>query len=112
MANRKRPIRVKFRVTEEEHSQIRKRMEQMHTNNQEAYVRKMAIDGYIVNLQIPGLKDLVVDLKIYSQHMNEIARRVNETDRIYPEDIAEMRRMVQGIAERQNRVLEEVNKLK
>ena len=58
MANRKRPIRLKFRVTEAEKKKIQKRMAQAKIDNQEAYVRKMAIDGYIVNLEIPGLKEL------------------------------------------------------
>lgn len=111
MANRKRPVCVKFRVTEDETEKIRTRMEQMKTTNREAYVRKMAIDGAVINLQIPGLRELTADLKIYSKRLNEIARRVNETDRIYPEDISEIRDMVQGIAEQQNRVLKEVEKL-
>ena len=56
MANLKRPIRLKFRVTEAEKKKIQKRMAQAKIDNQEAYIRKMAIDSYVVNLEIPGLK--------------------------------------------------------
>lgn len=63
MANRKRPVRLKFRVTEAEKKKIQKRMAQAKIDNQEAYIRKMAADGYIVNLEIPGLKKLVADVR-------------------------------------------------
>lgn len=58
MANRNRPIQVKFRVTPEERALIDKRMEQAGTNNMAAYLRKMAIDGYVVKLELPELRDL------------------------------------------------------
>ena len=48
MANRNRPIQVKFRVTPEERKMIDRRMEQAGINNMAAYLRKMAIDGYVV----------------------------------------------------------------
>ena len=112
MANRKRPIRLKFRVTEAEKKKIRKRMAQAKIDNQEAYIRKMAIDGYVVNLEIPGFKELVADVRGYSKRFNEIAKRVNTTDRIYPEDISEMRMMLQDIKDKQNCVLAELDKFK
>lgn len=53
MANRNRPIQVKFRVTPEERALIDKRMAQTGTMNMAAYLRKMAIDGYVVKLELP-----------------------------------------------------------
>lgn len=107
MANRKRPVCVKFRVTEEEVEKIRMRMDQMKTSNREAYVRKMAIDGAVVNLQIPGLKELVGNMRIYSKRLNEITKRVNSTDRIYPEDISEIKTMLSDILKQGSGVLDE-----
>ena len=112
MANRTRPIRLKFRVTEAEKKKIQKRMAQAKIDNQEAYIRKMAIDGYVVNLEIPGFKEFVSDVRGNSKRFNEIAKRVNATDRIYPEDIAEMRMMLQDIMDKQNGVLAELDKFK
>lgn len=54
MANRNRPVQVKFRVTPEERALIDKRMEQAGTMNMAAYLRKMAIDGYVVKLECPN----------------------------------------------------------
>lgn len=112
MANRKRPIRVKTYLTEKELQKIHKRMAQMGTTNREAYMRKMAIDGYVVRLEIPELKEYVALQKVYSRRFNEIAKRVNETGRIYPEDISEMKEMVGKLKEQMDLVLAEVNKLK
>ena len=82
-------------------------MDQMKTSNREAYVRKMAIDGAVVNLQIPGLKELVGNMRIYSKWLNEITKRVNSTDRIYPEDISEIKTMLSDILKQGSGVLDE-----
>lgn len=50
MAHRKRSVQLHFMVTEHERELIRQKMEQLGTNNLGAYLRKMAIDGYIVKL--------------------------------------------------------------
>ena len=50
MNNRKRNVQIKFRVTEEERSLIEEKLKQMPTRNMEAYLRKMAIDGYIIQV--------------------------------------------------------------
>ena len=52
-----------------------------------AYLRKMAIDGYVVKLDLPELRDMVSLLRRSSNNLNQIAKRVNETSRIYAEDI-------------------------
>ena len=48
MANRTRPIRIEFCVSENEHQIIKSKMAQLGTKNMGAYLRKMAIDGYII----------------------------------------------------------------
>ena len=91
MANRNRPVQVKFRVTPEERKMIDRRMEQAGISNMAAYLRKMAIDGYVVKLELPELRDFISLLRRTSNNFNQIARRVNSTDRIYADDIAENR---------------------
>lgn len=108
MANRNRPIQVKFRVTQEERKMIDRRMEQAGINNMAAYLRKMAIDGYVVKLELPELRDLISLLRRTSNNFNQIARRVNSTDRIYADDIAEMKNLLEQIWEADNRILEKL----
>ena len=108
MANRNRPIQVKFRVTPEERAMIDKRMEQAETLNMAAYLRKMAIDGYVVKLDLPELRDMISLLRRTSNNFNQIARRVNSTDRIYAEDIQEMKVMLEQLWGATNGVLEKL----
>ncbi len=108
MANRNRPIQVKFRVTPEERQLIDRRMEQVGTMNMAAYLRKMAIDGYVVKLELPELRDMISLLRRTSNNFNQIARRVNSTDRIYAEDIQEMKVMLEQLWEADNKILEKL----
>ena len=87
MANRKREIMLRFRVTPEERSMIEKRMKQLGTTNMAAYLRKIAIDGYVVKLDLPELREMVSLLRRTSNNVNQIARRANETGRVYDADI-------------------------
>ena len=108
MANRNRPIQVKFRVTPEERYLIDKRMAQAGVMNMAAYLRKMAIDGYVVRLELPELRDLISLLRRTSSNFNQIARRVNSTNRIYEDDIHEMKLMIDKTWEATNKVLEKL----
>ena len=54
--NRKREVQVNFRVSPEELELIEQKMSQLGTANREAYLRKMALDGYVVKLELPELK--------------------------------------------------------
>ena len=108
MANRNRPVQVKFRVTPEERALIGRRMEQAGTMNMAAYLRKMAIDGYVVKLELPELRDMISHLRRTSNNFNQIARRVNSTNRIYEDDNREMKGMLEQIWEANNKVLEKL----
>jgi len=108
MANRNRPIQVKFRVTSEERAMIDKRMAQAGTMNMAAYLRKMAIDGYVVKLELPELRDLISLLRRTSNNFNQIAKRVNSTNRIYAEDIHEMKMQLEQLWEQNNKILEKL----
>ena len=105
MANRKRPIQVKFRVTPDERELIDKRMKQVGSLNMAAYLRKMAIDGYVVKLELPELREMVSLLRRSSNNLNQIARRVNSTNRVYNEDIQEILRTQEKLWEIANTVL-------
>ena len=80
---RKREVQLNFRVSPEELALIEQKMAQLGTSNREAYLRKMAIDGYVLKLDVPELKEMVTLLRRMSSNVNQIARRMNETGRIY-----------------------------
>ena len=87
MAKRKRNIVIRFRVTPEEREMIESKMAQFGTTNMAAYLRKISIDGYVVRLDLPELRGMVSLLRRSSNNLNQIAKRVNETSRIYDADI-------------------------
>ena len=108
MANRNRPVRVNFRCTQEERAMIDKRMAQTGTMNMGAYLRKMAIDGYMLRLDFPELRDYVSLQRRASNNFNQIARRVNSTGRIYEADIQTMRKDIDDLWGAMNVVLEKL----
>ena len=89
MAKRKRDIQLKFRVTPQEREMIETKMAQFGTTNMAAYLRKMAIDGYVVKLDLPEFRELVSLLR-YSSNLNQLTRRAHETGRIYETDLEDI----------------------
>ena len=87
MAKRKRNLVIRFRVAPEEREMIESKMAQFGTTNMAAYLRKISIDGYVVRLDLPELREMVSLLRRSSNNLNQIAKRVNETSRIYEADI-------------------------
>ena len=81
---------IYFKVTDEERELIKQRMERMGVRNMSAYIRKMCIDGYFVQLQIPELTECAKLLRYTSNNVNQIARRVNSGGGIYPDEVDEI----------------------
>ena len=79
-----------IRMTPEELQAIQERMKQFGTRNFSAFVRKMAIDGYVVKLELPELKELVSLLRYSSNNLNQLTRRVHESGRIYDTDMEDL----------------------
>lgn len=88
--NRVRKIQLNFRVTEQERRLIEERMQELGTTNREAYLRKIAIDGMIVKVEVQELKEIVSLMRRTSNNVNQIARRLNENGRIYEADITDV----------------------
>ena len=112
MAKRKREIVLRFRVTPEERSMIEAKMSQLGTSNMAAYLRKIAIDGYVVKLDLPELKEMVSLLRRSSNNLNQIAKRVNETSRIYDADIECLKENQERIWTAANEILVKLAEIK
>ena len=84
---RKRNIKLEFWVTPDEKAQIEQKMAELGTGNLSAYLRKMAIDGRILKLDLPELRELLSLMRRYSGNLNQIAKRVNSTHRVYAADL-------------------------
>ena len=89
---RKRNVKLEFWVTPDEKEQIEQKMSELGTGNLSAYLRKMAIDGRILKLDLPELRELLSLMRRYSGNLNQIAKRVNSTHRVYAVDLDDMQR--------------------
>ena len=100
----RRSIRISVRLTEEEHRLLKEKMARIGVTNQEAFLRKMALDGYILRLDLPELKEMLSQLRYMGNNVNQIAKRANEVGVIDEMDI-------RGASKRQERMLEQMARL-
>ena len=94
MAERKRNKEIHFYVTDEERKLIKQKMILSKTRNMGAYLRKMAIDGYIINTDTAPIKQVYEEMHKIGVNINQIAKKVNTTGDLYPEEMEELKRMV------------------
>ena len=78
----RRSIRISVRLTEEEHRLLKEKMARIGVTNQEAFLRKMALDGLVIRLDLPELKQMISLLRYTSNNINQIAKRLNESGRL------------------------------
>ncbi|HIZ31418.1 plasmid mobilization relaxosome protein MobC [Lachnospiraceae bacterium KGMB03038] len=108
---RKRDVQLNFRVSPEELAMIEQKMAQLGTKNREAYLRKMALDGYVVRLELPELKELVSLMRYSSNNLNQLTRRVHETGRIYDADLEDISQQQEALWDGVHRILTQLAKL-
>ena len=108
---RKRDVQLNFRVSPEELAMIEQKMAQLGTSNREAYLRKMALDGYVVRLELPELKELVSLMRYSSNNLNQLTRRVHETGRIYDAEMEDITRRKGAVWDGVHRILTQLAKL-
>lgn len=112
MAKRQREVQLKFRVSPEERDVIEQKMAQLGTTNMAAYLRKMALDGYVVNLELPELREMVSLLRRSSSNLNQLTRRVHETGRFYDADLEELRQSYDGLWDAAQKILTSLAKIR
>lgn len=111
MAGIKRKVEIKFRVTPEERDLIEQKMAMAGTTNMAAYLRKAAIDSYIIKLELPELKEMVSLLRYSGNNLNQLAKRANETGRIYDADIEDIKQNQERLWDAAVRILNSLAKL-
>jgi SepF-like predicted cell division protein (DUF552 family) len=86
-----RKKQMHFLVNEFEEELIKQKMEEGGFKNLGAYMRKMAIDGYTIKLDLSDMKEAIRLLRISSNNLNQYAKKANETGHIYAEDIKDLK---------------------
>ena len=93
----KHSVRVEFVVTEQEAALIKERMAELGITNLSAYLRKMAVDGYIIHLDMHDIQEMIRLLRICSNNLNQHTRRANETGSVYAADVEDLCARLDGL---------------
>lgn len=92
-----RTKRIHFLVSPAEETQIYQKMSELGIRNRNAYLRKMALDGYCIKLELQDVKELVSLLRRCSNNLNQYAKRANETGNIYAADVNDLQERLDEI---------------
>ena len=95
----KKEEELKVRISPEDKERIRAKMEEAGILNMSAYIRKMALDGICVRLDLAEVRQLIVLLQRCSNNLNQYAKRANETGSVYAADIEDLRSRLEEIWE-------------
>ena len=95
----KKEVELKVRISPEDKERIRSKMEEAGILNMSAYVRKMALDGICVKLDLQEVRQLIVLLQRCSNNLNQYAKRANETGSVYAADIEDLQTRLEEIWE-------------
>lgn len=108
----KRNVVMSFRVTPSEATKIREKMYDAGIKKPGAYLRKMAIDGYIIRMDLEDVKEVTRLMRINSNNINQYAKKANETGSIYLQDIQEVKESQQRLWEQLRDILERLSTIR
>ncbi len=109
MAQRSRSAFLGFWVSEEERNIIQQKMALAGISSTSAYLRKMAMDGYTVKLDMPELKEMVSLLRYAGNNLNQYTKRAHETGRIYDADLEDIRNNQERIWDSASAILKKLS---
>ena len=99
---------IHIRVTPEEVDRIKERMEEAGIRSMTAYLLRMALNGFVIVMDLSDLKEILRLLKISGNNLNQYAKKANETGSIYYEDIEELKTNQKKILQEMRKVLDKL----
>jgi len=107
----KREKQILFLVNEEEEKIIKRKMQEAGIPRLAVYLRKMAMEGYILKLDLSDLREAVRLLRINSKNLNQYVKKANETGNIYAEDIRDIKRSQEELWQIMKAILERLSSI-
>ena len=98
---------IYVRVTKDEWKQIHERMDEVGMKNMSAFIRKMALNGYLIKLDLSDVKEVLRLLHINSNNLNQYAK----TGSIYEADIKDLQRSHQEILKLMGEILDRLSSI-
>jgi len=100
-----------FKMSPQEWEWVEERMAQTGINNKSAFIRKMCIDGHVINLDLDAINEIGKLLRITANNANQIARRVSSGGGAYREDVENVNRQLTEIRADFGKLLSELSEL-
>ena len=110
--DRKRTVWLKLRLLPEEYTCLCDRMATVGITNREAFLRKMALDGIVVKLDVPELKEMISLLRYSGNNINQIAKRLHQTGRVYEADLGDVKANQERLIDMANTIITKLAALK
>ena len=111
MDDEKRAKRIWFRVTPEEFAAIHQKQKDANIISREAFLRKVVMEGKILKLEIPELREVSVLLSRCSTNLNQITRRFNSTERLYTEELSETKQELERAESMLRKIYEQLSEI-
>jgi len=111
MKKLKRNINMGFRVTEEEKQWIYERMEQANITSLRAYLLKMAVNGWVINLDLTEVSECSRLLRTVSNNVNQIAKFANTMGAVYASDMEKIQSQLEAVWQQQDKILRSLSKM-
>lgn len=101
----KRPIRYTFRLSEAEDAIIQKKMKAFGIRNMSTLFRAMVLNGYLLKLDLPEIRELLRLMKKLTNNVNQMAKRLNECGSVYETEMDDILRRLDDVWNVMNRIL-------
>ena len=111
MSHNMKDHKITVRFTESEYKTIRRRMETAGIINQSAFVRAIVLNGYVLKLDFPEIREMIQRLGYMNNNINQIAKRENSGGHIYETELYEIQENQQEIWNQQRKILEKLTKI-
>lgn len=105
VGHNKKSVRVEFVMSEQEAELVKGRMAELGITNLSAYLRKMAVDGYIIHLDMSDIQEMIRLLRICSNNLNQYTKRANEAGNVYAADVDDLRTRLDNLWDGMDKLL-------
>ena len=109
--NDRRDQQLHFRVSKPELERIRNKMESSGILSIGSYLRKMALDGYCLHLDLKELRRMAYLLQMCSNNLNQYAKRANECGKVYAADMEDLRQRLDELIDIGKQILSQLAEL-
>ena len=112
MSNKSRPLRIQFHVNQEELDIIEQKRTASRMTGREAVMRKLVLEGQVLVLDVPEIRQMSALMGRCAGSLNQIAKRVNSTGRLYSGELSETKATLEQLTEEIRKVYQQLTKIK